>query len=99
MQSLTGKLPVALAARARARGIPVAAVVGRCQLNEEDSSLSGFTQVRALDQLDSRSALDKELSVRLLVEIGSTLALPSTFIHSSLLMGMLKKLANKRKVE
>lgn len=75
-QSMAGKLPVALAARARIRGIPVAAVVGTCQLTEEESLLAGFAHVYALDQLDPHCATDRELSIHLLKEIGSTMALP-----------------------
>lgn len=75
-QSMAGKLPVALAARARIRGIPVAAVVGTSQLTEEDALLAGFTHLYALDQIDPHCATDRELSIRLLTQIGRTMALP-----------------------
>ena len=75
-QSIAGKLPVALAARARSRGIPVTAVVGTCQLTEKESNLAGFTHVCALDRMDPNCANDRELSIRLLTEIGRTLAIP-----------------------
>ena len=75
-QSMAGKLPVALAARARLRGIPAIAVVGTCQLTEEESLLAGFTHVYALDQIDPYCATDRELSIRLLQEIGSALVIP-----------------------
>ena len=73
-QSLVGKLPVALAMRARALNIPVFAVVGSCRLNEEDLVNAGISRVFALDHMDRRCATDSELSVRLLTQIGSEIA-------------------------
>ncbi len=72
-QSLAGKLPVALAARARAHKIPVVAVVGTCQLTEQEYAGAGFDQVYALDEMDPRCATDRELSINLLKEIGSSM--------------------------
>lgn len=76
-QSLAGKLPVALAARARARGLPVMAVVGTCQLSEEEYLRAGFDQVHALDKLDPRCAVDPQLSLDLLTQIGREIPLPA----------------------
>jgi glycerate kinase len=70
-QSLAGKLPVALAARARAMKIPVFATVGTCRLSEEQYANAGISRVFALDQMDPRCANDRELSLRLLTQIGS----------------------------
>ena len=75
-QSMAGKLPVALAARARLRGIPAIAVVGSCQLTEEESLLAGFTHIYALDRLDPHCATDQDLSIRLLQKIGRSMPLP-----------------------
>ena len=44
-QSLQGKLPAALAARARAQGKPCVAVVGRCELGERAWRRAGFSAV------------------------------------------------------
>jgi glycerate kinase len=70
-QSLAGKLPVALAARARAMKIPVFATVGTCRLSEEQYVNAGISRVFALDQMDPRCANDRDLSLRLLTQIGS----------------------------
>jgi glycerate kinase len=73
-QSLSGKLPVALAARARRRGVPVHAVAGRCTL-PADRTASHFRSVQALTDLTDRDcANDSALSVRLLARCGRTLA-------------------------
>jgi glycerate kinase len=82
-QSLAGKLPVALAMRARAMNIPVFAAVGTCRLSEEDSANAGILRVFALDQMDPRCATDSKLSLKLLTQIGSEIAslLKITFVH------------------
>ena len=69
-QSLAGKLPVALAMRARASNIPVFAVVGTCRLSQKELVKAGILRVFALDQIDPRCANDPELSLRLLNQIG-----------------------------
>lgn len=73
-QSLAGKLPIALAGRARALNIPVFAVVGTCQLTIKEYLAAGITQVFALDKLDPRCATDSTLSLRLLTQIGQEIA-------------------------
>lgn len=82
-QSLAGKLPVALAMRARALNIPVFAAVGTCRLSEEEVVKAGILRIFALDQMDPRCAKDPELSVRLLTQIGSEIAssLKIPFVH------------------
>ncbi|MGW2326503.1 glycerate kinase [Streptomyces sp. NPDC001700] len=73
-QSLSGKLPVALAARARRRGVPVHAVAGRCTL-PADRTEAHFRSVQALTDLTDRDcAHDSELSARLLARCGRALA-------------------------
>lgn len=70
-QSLAGKLPATMAARARERGIPVIAVVGTNCLGIQEYVNAGFERVYALDQRDARCATDPQLSLKLLNEIGN----------------------------
>ena len=73
-QSLSGKLPVALARRARRLGRPVHAVAGRCTL-PADRTAAHFRSVQALTDLtDQDCAHDSALSARLLAQCGRTLA-------------------------
>lgn len=69
-QSLAGKLPVALASRARALNVPVFAVVGTCRLTQEQYASVGITRIYALDEIDPRCITDSQLSLKLLAEIG-----------------------------
>jgi glycerate 2-kinase len=72
-QTLDGKLPAVVAARAKPR--PVVAVVGANQLPPEDWPRLGVASVHALaDRTDGDSARDPELSRRLLTEIGGEVA-------------------------
>jgi len=73
-QSLSGKLPVALARRARRLGVEVHAVAGRCTL-PADRTAAHFRSVQALTDLtDQDCARDSALSARLLAQCGRTLA-------------------------
>ncbi|MFI1035509.1 glycerate kinase [Streptomyces sp. NPDC020951] len=73
-QSLSGKLPVALARRARRQGTAVHAVTGRCTL-PADTTAAYFRSVQALTDLtDQDCANDSALSARLLTQCGRTLA-------------------------
>ncbi|EKX68834.1 glycerate kinase [Streptomyces ipomoeae] len=73
-QSLSGKLPIALARRARRLGVAVHAVAGRCTL-PADRTAAHFRSVQALTDLtDQDSANDSALSARLLAQCGRTLA-------------------------
>ncbi|MFG2732423.1 glycerate kinase [Streptomyces canus] len=73
-QSLSGKLPVALARRARKLGTPVHAVAGRCTL-PADRAAAYFRSVQALMDLTERDcASDSVLSAQLLAQCGRTLA-------------------------
>ncbi|WP_406212406.1 glycerate kinase [Streptomyces canus] len=73
-QSLSGKLPVALARRARRQGTPVHAVAGRCTI-PADSTAAYFRSVQALTDLtDQDCANDSILSAHLLALCGRTLA-------------------------
>lgn len=68
-QTLYGKAPAAVADRARAAGVPVVAVAGKCSLDHRRLSEGGFSAVYALSHLQSnpdRSLQDAEvLLVRL----------------------------------
>ncbi|WP_143668286.1 glycerate kinase, partial [Streptomyces carpinensis] len=73
-QSLSGKLPVALARRASRHGTAVHAVAGRCTL-AADRTARHFRSVQALTDLtDQDCAADSALSARLLTQCGRTLA-------------------------
>ncbi len=73
-QSLSGKLPVALARRARDRGVPVHAVAGRCTLPASRTA-AHFRSVQALTDLTDRDcARDSALSAQLLAQCGRVLA-------------------------
>lgn len=79
-QSLAGKLPVALAMRARALKVPVVAVVGTCRLSREEIIEAGFAKVIAIDELDSRCASDRKLSLQMLTRASQTIDL--TQLHN-----------------
>lgn len=73
-QSLSGKLPVALARRARRQGVPVHAVAGRCTLSPEQAG-AHFRSVQALTDLtDEDCATDSALSAQLLARYGRAVA-------------------------
>lgn len=73
-QSLSGKLPVALARRAHQHGTPVHAVVGRCTF-PADRTADYFRSVHTLTDLtDQDCANDSALSASLLAQCGRTLA-------------------------
>lgn len=73
-QSLSGKLPVALARRARRHGREVHAVAGRCTLAADRTALH-FRSVQALTDLtDQDCANDSDLSATLLMQCGRALA-------------------------
>ncbi|MET7695029.1 glycerate kinase [Streptomyces sp. NPDC005483] len=73
-QSLSGKLPVALARRARRHGKDVHAVAGRCTL-PANRTAAYFRSVQALTELtDQDCANDRALSAHLLAQCGRLLA-------------------------
>lgn len=55
-QSLAGKAPVTVARRAAARGVRVAAVVGRCDLSRAELASAGVDQVYPLTDLEPEEA-------------------------------------------
>ena len=73
-QSLAGKLPIVVAQRARALNVPTIAVVGTCRLSKVEYENAGFAKVFALDQIDTRCAVEPELSMQLLTQIGEAIS-------------------------
>jgi glycerate kinase len=75
VQTLQGKLP-AMVAR-RAGDIPVIAIVGRSEIDEQARLSLGFQAVHALaDHTQGNPATDPALSASLLEQLGRTIALP-----------------------
>ena len=69
-QTLHGKAPAAVAARCRAGGVPVIAVVGQSTLSASEASLLGFQAVHGLRE---RATSDEDSRTRaevLLAEVG-----------------------------
>lgn len=60
-QSLHGKGPLGVAHAAQRLGVPVIAVVGRCQISRSQQAQAGFTQVYSLTELagDEQSSLTR----------------------------------------
>jgi glycerate kinase len=73
-QSLRGKAPVAVAARAAAAGVPTVAVVGTCTLPAEQWGVAGMAEVHSLTDIDPGCAQSPALTARLLERIGQRLA-------------------------
>ncbi|MFQ6171374.1 glycerate kinase [Oryzobacter sp. R7] len=74
-QTPGGKLPWAVAGRARARGVPVELVVGRCDLAEEVWRAAGIRAVHVLGDLTDRDpSRDSALTARLLAAVGRSIA-------------------------
>ncbi|GAA4691835.1 hypothetical protein GCM10023215_31030 [Pseudonocardia yuanmonensis] len=51
-QTLHGKAPAGVAAAARAAGVPVVAVCGRCEVSRAELAAAGIREVHALVDLD-----------------------------------------------
>ena len=51
-QTLRGKAPAGVAARARAAGVPAVAVAGQCRVTDEDLRAAGFDAVYALTDVE-----------------------------------------------
>lgn len=77
-QTLTGKLPLVVAAHARTAGVPAVAAVGRCLLDASEWRGAGFSAVHALIDRDPGCATDPELSARRLRLLGEELATART---------------------
>jgi glycerate kinase len=70
-QSLGGKTPMGVAAAARAAGAPVIAVCGRTTLSAEQAVAAGFSDVRALSELEPDPARSMANAADLLVRVGA----------------------------
>lgn len=73
-QTLRGKGPAGVAARARAAGIPVVAVVGRCRLSAAQLREAGIADVYALVDLEPDSQRCVQQAAPLLGRVGEQLA-------------------------
>lgn len=67
-QTLSGKAPAGVVARARAAGVPVVAVAGRCELSEQRLREAGFARAYALSEVEP----DPERSVANAAELVET---------------------------
>jgi glycerate kinase len=73
-QSLAGKAPVGVLARARAAGVPVVAVAGRSLLSSDQVAAAGFAGVHTLSALEPEPRLSIAHADALLAEVGARLA-------------------------
>jgi glycerate kinase len=73
-QSLAGKAPVGVLARARSAGVPVVAVAGRSLLSSDQVAAAGFAGVRTLSALEPDPRLSIAHADTLLAEVGAGLA-------------------------
>jgi glycerate kinase len=73
-QSLAGKAPVGVLARARPTGVPVVAVAGRSLLSADEAAAAGFAGVQTLSALEPDPRLSIAHAATLLAEVGVRLA-------------------------
>jgi glycerate kinase len=73
-QSLAGKAPVGVLARARTTGVPVVAVAGRSLLSADEAAAAGFAGVHTLSALEPDPRLSIAHADTLLAEVGARLA-------------------------
>ncbi|WP_280257056.1 glycerate kinase [Nocardia wallacei] len=73
-QTLRGKAPMGVCAAARAAGIPVVAVAGRCLLSESELRTAGFEAALTLTDLEPDPARSIAHAAPLLERLGATLA-------------------------
>jgi glycerate 2-kinase len=73
-QSLAGKAPVGVLARARAAGVPVVVVAGRSLLSADEAAAAGFAAVHTLTALEPDPLLSIAHADLLLAEVGARLA-------------------------
>ncbi|MCX4096338.1 glycerate kinase [Nocardia sp. alder85J] len=78
-QSLHGKAPMGVATAARAAGVPVVAVAGRCLLDADRLHAAGFTSCHTLLAREPDPARSMTDAARLLTEIGADIA--ATHLH------------------
>jgi glycerate 2-kinase len=75
VQTLSGKAPAGVAAAARAAGVPVVAVAGRCLLGPADLRSAGIHRAYALAELEPDPARSMAEAGRLLERVARTIAL------------------------
>ncbi|SDJ64560.1 glycerate kinase [Actinopolyspora mzabensis] len=73
-QTLHGKVPAAVAARAAEAGVPTVAVAGKCSLSRQRLRDGGFTAVYALAHLQPDPARSIEGAAHLLQRVGEHIA-------------------------
>jgi len=73
-QTLAGKAPAGVAAAARARGVPVVAVAGRCLLSPEELAGAGFRAAYALTDIEPDPATCMAEAAPLLTRLSERLA-------------------------
>lgn len=72
-QTLRGKAPAGVAAAARAAGVPVVVVCGRCTATPEQLAAAGIDEVHALSELEPDPARSMARVVELLRVVGARL--------------------------
>ena len=73
-QTLSGKAPAGVAAAARAEGIPVVAVAGRCLLSAEELETAGIVGVYTLADLEPDLATSMSRAGELLEQLARSVA-------------------------
>lgn len=73
-QTLHGKAPAGVAARALAAGLPVVAVTGSCALSGEQIDAAGITAVHSLRELEDDPDVSMRDAARLLNRLGERIA-------------------------
>lgn len=71
-QSLSGKAPMGVVAAARAAGVPVVAVAGRCELDEAELADAGFSACYCLADIDPERCMTA--APALLEQVGRVIA-------------------------
>ena len=73
-QTLRGKAPAGVVARARAAGVPVVAVAGRCDLGGEQLREAGFVRAHALSEIEPDPRRSVDNAAELLEVLGARIA-------------------------
>jgi glycerate kinase len=73
-QTLSGKAPAGVVARARAAGVAAVAVAGRCELDQERLREAGFARAYALSEIEPDSRRSVDDAARLLETLGARIA-------------------------
>lgn len=73
-QTLSGKAPAGVVARARAAGIPAVAVAGRCELGQQRLHEAGFARAYALSEIEPDPRRSVADAAQLLETLGARIA-------------------------